>query len=93
MVDYFRSNICDGSILSRYYVLTPTHCIEDIVHTPVLLLIVVGIDSLNSLKGQRPSLSRIFIHPNYDRGTKVNDIAILYLSQPIDFTDIKVTKI
>jgi hypothetical protein len=49
------------------------HC----AHTPVLLLIDVGIDSLNSSKEQRLSLSRIFIHPNYDRGTKENDIAIL----------------
>ncbi|CAF3847745.1 unnamed protein product [Adineta steineri] len=91
--DFFGGNICGGTILSRYYVLTAAHCVADMILSPALSSIVVGTDSLNSSEGKIIISSKIFIHPNYNSKTKENDIAILYLSIPIDFHDVNVAKI
>ncbi|CAF3355408.1 unnamed protein product [Rotaria sp. Silwood1] len=63
------------------------------VPTTSMLSVVVGADTLNSTEGQRLRLSKIFIHPNYNPKTDENDIAILHLSKPINFSDFNVAKI
>lgn len=45
-----------------------------------------------NLQGENPdevslTLAKIILHPNYDSGTLNNDIALLRLSSPVQFTD------
>jgi secreted trypsin-like serine protease len=91
--DYLDRSICGASIISRNYILTAAHCVEVNMYTPNLLSVVVGADTINSRERQNRSLTKIFIHPQYNQNTKENDIAILYLSQPIDLSDVNVAKI
>ena len=85
--------ICGGAILSGSYVLTAAHCVNSDALKPSLFSVVVGKDSLNTTGGQQINVSRIFVHPNYNTRTLENDIALLYLSTPINLRDDNVAKI
>ncbi|CAF0996677.1 unnamed protein product [Didymodactylos carnosus] len=87
----FDSHICGGSILSKYYIITASHCVLSI---PSLRYasIHVGINTL-SQTGQVRKIAQSFIHADYDSATHENDIAILRLTTPLDLSDLTVSTI
>ncbi|XP_070505525.1 venom protease-like [Chironomus tepperi] len=81
---------CGGSIISDRIVLTAAHCVN--YDTPVIVR--MGRVSLveneydhGPVVDMRVQKNMIKIHPNYKRGIKQNDIAIIKLSKAIKFNE------
>ncbi|CAF4865195.1 unnamed protein product [Rotaria sp. Silwood1] len=85
------THCCSGTILSESYILTAAHCVER-VNVSNLIAGNVTITASTYRRSQQDKtikkIDKIFIHPNWTRLVNAfkNDIAILHLAEPIDFT-------
>lgn len=79
---------CGGSIISELHILTAAHCIDRIDY------IDVRVGSSAPFEGGTVYRSgQLISHPNYDRRTFENDIAIVWLTQYMSLDGINATKI
>lgn len=88
-------HLCGGIILSDTWILSAAHCFCGNGSTPIFSALMLTIhagsaDQTDDNVGQRiqgtsPSGTPILIHPNYDGNTLENDIALIQLSQPLQF--------
>ncbi|XP_030840488.1 transmembrane protease serine 3 [Strongylocentrotus purpuratus] len=77
--------ICGASIIANDWILTAAHCVEDFYqYSP--FQIQAGTLTYDTA-GQVHEVSEIFIHPLYNSYSLENDIALLKLSTPLNFTD------
>ncbi|XP_070849286.1 trypsin-like [Chaetodon trifascialis] len=83
--DPFFGSFCGGSIITSEWVLTAAHCVSPGDN-------VVARMGLHSLTGPNPNevsraVDEIICHPEYNSFTFDNDICLLKLSAPVNFTD------
>lgn len=78
--DYDRL-VCGGSILSEDWVLTTASCA-----TSFLYSVKAGSGNLSTVDGVEVPIARVHAHPDFDPISRVNDIALLRLSLPLDLS-------
>nr|XP_015835202.1 PREDICTED: serine protease H115 isoform X1 [Tribolium castaneum] len=76
---------CAGALLSNRWILTAGHCVENGTE----FVITLGSNSLSDDDPNRlnVSTSNYFLHPEFNRTTLDNNIALLELRQNIEFND------
>jgi len=86
----YQYTMCGGSIVAERYVITAAHCIDQSARGRKHFIIAGMHDTREreSDTRQRVFVKRIHVHPNWDenRIANGNDIAILELSQSLEFT-------
>ncbi len=78
-------HFCGGALIDSNWVLTGAHCVYEKLHGD--LLIYTGISSLsNKVLGQQKKVSQILLHSNFNLNSLENDLALLKLESPVNFS-------
>lgn len=80
-------HFCGGTILNERFIITAAHCLMEEMNVTSNLTICAGIDHLEDVCSQTLLVANVTVHHGYARKTFVNDIALLQLATPIDFSD------
>ncbi|GBP90121.1 Trypsin [Eumeta japonica] len=75
-----RQSFCGGFIISRDYVITAAHCVQNTAPSGIRLR--VG-STRRDAGGRIVAVSNVTVHPQYGRPRFDNDVAVLRLARPL----------
>jgi trypsin len=83
-----NAHFCGGMIINEWWILTAGHCMDGEI--PLIVSMVVGDhtrnDNSNTVR-RHHDVQAIIIHEEYDDWNLYNDIALVKVSQPIEFNE------
>lgn len=80
-------HFCGGTILNEWFIITAAHCFVEIESAVSKVTVCAGIDYLSDICSQNFTLANITYHHEFQYRMMLNDIALLRLSTPLNFTD------
>jgi len=87
------SHGCGGSVYNKDFIVDAAHCFPGVDPSQVRVVASEYLLSWNSGLEQIRSVKKINMHPKYDSKTNENDIAMLELATPLDFSTKRVAPI
>jgi len=91
--DVNNTHFCGGSIINESYIITAAHCLEHKTHVLSEITVCAGTFRLSDPCHQSRTMDFSISHPLYNSATLKNDIALVRLTTPFDFTDSSLTRI
>merc|ERR1711915_221045 len=82
-----QTHFCGGSVLNENWVVTAAHCCAG--QTPLFMHVVAGGIKLNTGEGEeeKRDIQKIIGHPDYSSQDLTNDICLLKLEKPLEWTE------
>ncbi|CAM5130883.1 unnamed protein product [Natator depressus] len=82
-----EKHFCSGSIISSWWILSAAHCFTN--ELPPDLYIAFGATDLESHEVEKKKLDRLILHEHFDSTNMDNDVALILLDSPIEFSEQK----
>jgi uncharacterized protein (TIGR03382 family) len=87
----YSGSFCTATKIANSWLLTAAHCLDNdvggVTLTPGIVRFYVGADANSPAPGTLHEVDGFYLHPNYNPGTNLNDIALVHLTSPLAGTN------